>query len=402
MTAHVFIVGDNTFPMHLRYQFAGIGAVKRVTKPSRRARTPAIIAEEEYVHIDFNGASDSQLHSKAEFNLTGMMADMLRIRRGDSVFFYVQNQGNNEGRFYGKFRVREDAPFLDNGGEKQFLLAELGKSLTFRVLIEPDEVYPAGVSEWQALDEIRHLARPHQMLWSLIYRKLKGNRGCTMITHYEEEYLHGLIQNGQQRISAKNRALNFDANTRDIVAEDYAPPEYRGEKIPFSISRRMMAKEKKKQQIEIYLQADITRRIGREGDSLTEILMGGERPFWIGNEVKCGVGMQSIDVMLCRSGGQQRLTLIELKSVPANPDNIRQLRRYVEWTEQYYLPNSPAIIEPVLIARKTPGDLPEDFLRAAAEFNRDNRGRTCEPLRIVEFVIDGEEIRYQERQPDSD
>ena len=378
MTAHVFIAGEETFPLHLRYQFAGIGMG-------------------DVRDIDFNNSRATNIHHSTERTLTGMMADMFRMRRGDRVFFYVVQSGATEGRFYGRFRVREDAPFLDNDGANQFLLSELGKSLTFRVLIEPDEVYPEGVSEWHALDEIRHLKHPYQMLWSLIYRKLKGKRGCTMITDYEEEYLFGLIRNGQSPLAAKNRTLNFDADARRIVAEKGAPPKYAGTKTAFSLSPRMAAKEQKRQQIEIYIQADITRRIGRAGDSLTKILTGGTRPFWIGNEVKCGVGMQSIDVMLCREERQPHLTVIELKSVKAGVANIKQIRRYVEWAEQYYLPNSPAIIEPVLIARRTLGELPADFLSAAAEFDFNQKRTMCEPIRLVEFVIDGEQIRYQER-----
>ncbi|PJE81157.1 hypothetical protein COU58_03995 [Candidatus Pacearchaeota archaeon CG10_big_fil_rev_8_21_14_0_10_32_42] len=41
------------------------------------------------------------------------------------------------------------------------------KSLTFRVLLEPYEVYAQGVTEWEALDEIKLIQFPNQMLWSL-------------------------------------------------------------------------------------------------------------------------------------------------------------------------------------------------------------------------------------------
>lgn len=84
--------------------------------------------------------------------------------------------------------------FLDNNDDKQFLKDELKKSLTFRCFIEPCEVYAEGVTEWEALDEIKDIISPNQMLWSLIYRKLKGNRGNTMITMYESDRLINLIR----------------------------------------------------------------------------------------------------------------------------------------------------------------------------------------------------------------
>ena len=167
MTAHVFIVGDQTFPLHLRYQFAGIG----------RRDTDS---------IDFNDSVGPRLLDRTENTLVRMIGDVDRIRAGDRVIFYLQSAGGNEGRFYGIFRAAGDA-FIDNSGADQFLKSELGKSLMFRVLIKPEEVYSQGVTEWDALDSIRQIEKPNQMLWSLIYRKLKGKRGCTMITKYEED-----------------------------------------------------------------------------------------------------------------------------------------------------------------------------------------------------------------------
>jgi len=61
-------------------------------------------------------------------------------------------------------------------------------------MIEPYKVYPIGVTEWEALDEIKYIQSPNQMLWSLIYRKLRANRGNTMITIYESERLIKLIK----------------------------------------------------------------------------------------------------------------------------------------------------------------------------------------------------------------
>ena len=378
MTSHVFVVDERTFPLHLRYQFAGIGAGNND-------------------QINFNNSSTSNLNSQTEKTLVGMIADMSRIRKGDRIFFYVQKEGSrgNDGVFCGVFRACGRA-FLDNDGKEQFLRDKLGKSLTFRVLIEPEEVYSAGVSEWHALEEIRRISHPHKMLWSLIYRKLKGGRGCTMITHYEDDYLFRLIRESGRPLNAESQVLNFDQKARAIVAEKGARLEYTGEQTPFNMLPRMLAVANR-WKIEIFLQAMITAHIGNANDLLTRILLGEDRLSWIGNEVKCGLGMQSMDIVLACEGQQQRLLLLELKSDQPIADNILQMRRYVDWADNYYIPNSSAIIEPMLIARETPGDLPADFVRTAAEFDKENAGKTCAKLRLVEFEIRGGQLHYQER-----
>jgi len=136
-TTHVFIVDTNTFKYHLEYLFAGTGA-----KDS---------------YIDFNDRPTTSLKPQIEDNLVRMMADSQRIRKGDFIIFYLQqNQSEKvwEGKFYGIFKAKEDSSFLDNNDSNQFLKTELKKSLTFRTLIEPWEVYAKGVTEWEALDEI--------------------------------------------------------------------------------------------------------------------------------------------------------------------------------------------------------------------------------------------------------
>lgn len=151
--------------------------------------------------IDFNNSTSTELYkgsqSKIENMLVGMIADLNRIRVGDNIVFYLQQnieKGIKEGKFFGIFKVKERVGFLDNNDTNQFLSEELGKSLTFRILIKPDNVYPEGVAEWEALDDINNIQSPNQILWSLIYRKLKGNRGNTMITIFEFERLKQLIK----------------------------------------------------------------------------------------------------------------------------------------------------------------------------------------------------------------
>jgi hypothetical protein len=383
MTTHVFIVDSTTFTLHLEYLFAGTGA-----KDHR---------------IDFNNNPRTALHPTTENMLVSMIADGARIRRGDDIIFYLQQEiprGIFDGKFYGIFRAREDHSFLDNNDTHQYLKTELGKSLTFRTLIEPFRVYPEGVTEWEALDEIKHLTAPNQMLWSLIYRKLKGNRGNTMITIYEAERLAQLIRNKNARneLNCGDRRLSFDLDTQRIVGLNRRPSQYAGRREDINVVPRLIAKYRANRSFETHLQAYIVRHLGMNiNPSLDKGILHGGQIEWLGNEVSCGVGMQRIDVMpsLIRNG-QRVLVPIELKAGRPDEKNMKQIQRYVDWIEQYYIPNRQSDIEPVLIARAVGDRAAPGYRRLLESFRRFNEANraTCGTLKYIEFDVAGNELVF--------
>ena len=380
-TIHVFIVDNTTFKYHLEYQFAGTGA-----KDS---------------YIDFNSSPSTKLYHSAENNLVGMIADSQRIRKGDFVIFYLQqniSQGIYEGKFYGIFKAKEDLSFLDNNDEKQFLKNESVKSLTFRTLIEPYEVYAKGVTEWEALDEIKYIQSPNQMLWSLIYRKLKGNRGNTMITIYESERLFKLLRDKNKRQILNGPNFTYDSPTQEIILDKTAH-RYTGRKEPIDILPRLARKFNEGKAYETHLQAYIIQNIGRNtNQSLDNCLLEGVDLEWIGNEVSCGVGMQRIDILLPLIKKDIRIAMpIELKSVEANPNNIIQLQRYIDWLEQYYIPNRISDIQPVLIAKKIEDKNQvyyKDITDSFKKFNGINS--KCLPMKYIEYELKNNKLEFKE------
>lgn len=374
MTTHVFIVDEVTFKYHLNYLFAGTGAKDK--------------------DVDFNGIGLSALYpgSKhaAEAGLVAMMADCSRIREGDYIIFYLQATLQQEGRFYGIFQA-EASPFLDRNDGNQFLCGALGKNLTFRVRIKPYEVYPNGVTEWKALDEIRNIPCPCQMLWSLIYRKLKGNRGNTMITIYESERLIDLIRR-ENNYSYLPFANSYDYSSGQITS-NMATYTYSGRQVPFNILPRLIAKHQGNMSHEAHLQMYVAQNVGRNVSLDTALGILNQTIEWIGNEVSCGVGMQRIDIMLSKiENPTQRIVLpVELKAIPASVNNIRQISRYIDWIEQYYIPNRTSTIEPVLICR--PGGLTPHLIQAFRNFNAAAMGRHL-PLRYIEYEIVNNDIVF--------
>jgi len=376
MTTHVFIVDSTTFKLHLEYLFAGTGA-----KDNK---------------IDFNNNPNSSLHATTENMLIGMIADGGRIRRGDQIIFYLQQEFSKkifEGKFFGIFKAKNDWSFLDNNDRQQYLKSELEKSLTFRTLIEPYKIYAEGVTEWEALDEIKNMTSPNQMLWSLIYRKLKGNRGNTMITIYEAERLTQLIRNKNNRteLNCENKVLSFDMVAQKIICLNERQRTYTGRREEINLLPRLVAKFRAGNSFESHLQAYITKNLGKEINiSLDETTLNGAQIEWLGNEVSCGVGTQRIDVMPSVMQKEQRILIpIELKAVEADERNIVQIQRYVDWIEQYYIPNRQSDIQPVLIAKKITNKQSGVYKRLIDSFNRFNRenNNRCNPLVFIEFSI---------------
>ena len=381
-TTHVYIVDTNTFRYHLEYLFSGTGSKDNF--------------------IDFNNNPNSNLFHTTENNLVSMLADSQRVRKGDYVIFYLQQNfkdGVKEGKFYGIFRIAHNLSFLDNNDERQFLRMNLKKSLTFRALIRPFEVYENGVTEWEALDEIKNIQSPNQMLWSLIYRKLKGNRGNTMITIYEADRLFQLIRNKNGANILKSQNFSFDKKSQKILISEKSRI-YTGRKLEINILPRLIRKFKENKSFEAHLQAYIVQNIQR-GTNLSldaSIIPRGTKLEWMGNEVSCGVGMQRIDILLSLAYNEHSRVLIpiEIKSIRAYPDIIYQMQRYVNWIEQYYLPNRPSGVQPVIISMKIIDKNSMEYrglIAALKNFNKLNKNHL--PIKYIEFEIINNEINFR-------
>lgn len=384
MTTHVFIVDSITFKLHLEYLFAGTGAKDHF--------------------VDFNNNQESKLHHSPENMLSGMMADASRIRKRDLIIFYLQQNFQEkipEGKFYGIFKAKEDWSFLDNNDNKQYLKNDLEKSLTFRTLVEPYKVYSDGVTEWEALDEIKNIQSPNQMLWSLIYRKLKGNRGNTMITIYESERLCQLIRNKNDKktLNCKDKTLSFDPIDQKIICLNSARKKYTGRREEINLLPRLLSKLGKNQAFESHLQAYIVKNVDTQNNkSLNDSILEKGSIEWMGNEVSCGVGMQRIDVMLSMVDDNQRICIpIELKAVEAKEDNIIQIQRYIDWIEQYYIPNRQSDIQPILISKKIENKESKNYQKIIESFRKFNASnyRRCGKLKYIEFFVNDGDLVFE-------
>lgn len=375
MTTHVLVVNDNTFKYHLEYMFGGTGGKEPESKDKEITKDKIL---------------NAKLNASLEKVCVGLMADWGRVRKGDYIFFYVV-QGNDQGKFYGIFKATDNGVSICDKGE--YLIDKLDKTLPFRMRIEPYKVYSLGITEWEALDEIKELQAPCQMLWSLIYRKLKGKRGNTMITLYEATRLTHLISRKNNYKFLKGKDYTYDGEQICISNYHY---EYKHDDLKIDILPRLIKKNSLYQKFEVYLQLYITQNLGLGvNETLDKALDIKTKDLeWLGNEVSCGVGMQKIDVMFSKKidENEHLLVPIELKAVATEEYNVTQIKRYIEWIEQYYIPNTASIIQPVLICKKA-SLLDEQIFENFRNFNSEKHGL---PLKLIEYEITQNDIIFSE------
>ena len=334
MNIHVFVVNQITFKQHLEYMFAGTGAKNRMSL--------------------FLEKSDIKFQPTTERNLVGMIADISRIRPDDKIIFYLQATVNNPGMFFGVFKAKS-AAFFDENDNKNYLSDELGKGLSYRIEIEADTVYSYGITEHEYLDDLTGKEAPYELCWSLIYRKLKGNRGCTMITPYEFEDLLAKIKQKNQDNQLKGAGFTFDEEEARIITAKETK-QYTGRKGSLDIKPRLLYKAGKKNAFETHLQAYVMQKY--DDGILKKLLLSlGNGSAWVGNEVACGVGMQKIDTLIIEQNDEE--IHVELKDEePYEYILSHQLRWYLQWVSQYIVPNllkykKPVVIHPCILARKT-------------------------------------------------
>ncbi len=161
----------------------------------------------------------------------------------------------------------------------------------------------------------------------------------------------------------------------------------------------MIKKYRDNRAFESHLQAYIVQNIGRgTNESLDNSLLNGLTIEWLGNEVSCGVGMQRIDVMLSLIKVNIKIVLpIELKSIEASTDNIIQIQRYVDWLEQYYVPNRISDIQPVLISKKIINKASDNYRRIIESFKQFNKkNNRCMPIKYIEYELEENNLKFQE------
>ena len=351
MRTHVFIVNDVTFPRHLQYLFAGTGAADK----------------DEHITL---------------------LSDIKRVRPGDSVIFYIEASTKVKGGFYGIFKISDKEPFVFHTPRQHGLQPDLKKKLIYRTLIEPYEVYSEGVSEWEALDKLPVYATDLQ--WSLIYRKLKGQRGCTPLLPWESTRLADMIRNKNNGTPIADShftgGFDWDAMNRRILSTPLRIQYPFPRAIDYSVIGAIHRLQLRRRAYEVQLQLYFTENIGVDR-SLDSIV--GDNLIWFGNEVASGVGMQKIDILtLCQDGERKEYRLIEFKDEAVQPGIVDQLNYYVQWASQdagRHLEGAFSWnLQPVVMA---PSRSPRNWREVTRAFEQFNRREISLPVLYFELSV---------------
>lgn len=379
MNIHVFVVNQITFKQHLEYMFAGTGAKNGMSL--------------------FLEKSDIKFQPTTERNLVGMIADISRIRPDDKIIFYLQATVNNPGMFFGIFKAKS-AAFFDENDNKNYLSDELGKGLSYRIEIEADTVYSYGITEHEYLDDLTGKEAPYELCWSLIYRKLKGNRGCTMITPYEFEDLLCKIKKKNQDNQLKGAGFTFDEGEVRIITAK-GTKQYNGRRKSLDIKPRLLYKAGKKNAFETHLQAYVMQKYD-DGILKKLLLPLGNGSAWVGNEVACGVGMQKIDTLIIEQNDEEiHVKVVELKDEePYEYILSHQLRWYLQWVSQYIVPNllkykKPVVIHPCILARKTDNIDIIEKIRSVDLINSSIQNVSIAATEYIAFDIVNNDITFE-------
>lgn len=329
---HVFIVNEQTFKQHLEYLFAGTGAKD--------------------VSTEFIFNSNTIVGTQDEKRSVGMICDISRIRTGDKIIFFVTGIA----KFYGVFEAASEC-FIDKNDNDNYLYNNLDKKLTYRILIKPYKVFKYGISEYDYLDKLDGLNYPDEICWSLIYRKLGGNRGCTMITDAEYKLFEKRLTISNELLQASN--FSFDETNKTIATKSNAN-NYLGRKFDAikNLRNNFELKYRNKKAFEHYLQLFTIFKL--KSNQYTKILNTTTPITWIGNEVMCSVGEHRIDILtLQENESNVDISIIELKDEKLYSNIKNQLVSYVVWLKDYIVPyyirqNKLVTIHPIIISDGIP------------------------------------------------
>jgi len=319
-------------------------------------------------HIEYGFVGTG--NSNNNFNI-GLWKDIARLKIDDKIIFYVQGQK----RFYGFFKVAS-IPFFDNTHYLQpNLLPFLGDNkvvLQYRALIKPDIVFSNGIDEFDLIDILPNNVT--DILWSVLYRKLKGGRGCSPLFSHEFNIIYNKISqiNNNQYLVGNN--FTFMGSQ---IFNDSMHKQYLGQGINPDIKQMVISN--------LYTEHHIHALLIQYYNTQPNIL-------WLGNEVYSGAGMQAIDILTIDSN--HIFNIIEVKRDEI-PNNITvQVFKYIQWIKNRFQNFNSNYFQPIIIGYKIYGNRKKQL--RINEFNEFNNQLHSLPIKYIEYEIYDNDIILRE------
>jgi hypothetical protein len=329
MNYHLFVVNEVSLKYHIEYGFVGTG------------------------------------NSSNDFNIS-LWKDIARLQIGDKIVFYVQEIK----KFYGFFKV-SSLPFYD---DKHYLqpkiLPFLGKDenikLQYRALIVPDVVFSNGIDEFDLIDILP--GNVTDILWSILYRKLKGGRGCSPLFENEFNIIYNeILQVNNILLPNNNNSFTF-INSQIVI--NNVNNQYLGQGLDPDIRNIILNHS----HIEDHMHALLIKNLPTLVFNNTQ---------WLGNEVYSGAGTQAIDILTIDINNVFNIVEVKRDETPLN--TTLQVFKYIQWLQnrfQNFIPNN---FQPIIIGYKINGNIKQQ--RRTEEFMRFNTISNALPLKYFEYEI---------------
>ncbi len=336
MNYHLFVVDEISLKCHIEYGFVGTG------------------------------------NSNNNFNI-GLWKDIARLQINDKIIFYVQKTK----KFYGFFKV-SSLPFYDNSHYLQpNILPFLGDNnvtLQYRALISPDIIFPNGVDEFNLIDILPNNVT--DILWSILYRKLKGGRGCSPLFKNEFNIIYNIVSNINNNTPLLGNNYSF-SNSQIITSINTSP--YAGQGVNPNIKAMILTG----QYIESHLHSLLIQ-------NFPNLIFNNIQ--WLGNEVYSGAGMQAIDILSVDTNNI--FNIIEVKKDEIPPQTTSQVFKYIQWLQNRFQNFNAGSFQPIVIGYKISG-IKKKQLRYQ-EFINFNSFSNVLALRYFEYEINNGNIIFKE------
>jgi len=335
--AHVFVVDNNTFTVHSKFEFCGV--------------------------VNPNGVNERY----------GVYADLMSLRNGDIVFFYQRysSEERESNGFHGIYEIDGD-PFFDpvditdqTTGKtvkgkcicghvfspkraNQFSPAKClncNRIIDFPILPNRIKIKVKKFFEKSVEDDYAYVDHTdHGILWTMLFRKTTGAGRARSIMHILPEESEKLIRLLQK--------INNN-QTSTLVTQSYTPSNTA---TPITLNLNNFADRQGNLSPETVLHAWIMQNIDKNIPVLKDIIGPLNELEYFGAWVPYNLATKTVDILCLhkRDGIRFKATVIELKQGKINQSAVNQVKDYTPWIAQLVTENAePEInnieIQPIVI-----------------------------------------------------
>ncbi len=325
MNYHLFIVDEISLKYHLEYMFVGTGK------------------------------------STTNFDIE-LWKDINRLKTNDKILFYVQSLK----KFYGFFEVASN-PFFDANHYLQpnpipYLGANQIK-LQYRALIRPFQVFQYGIDEFDLVDILPQNSK--DVLWSILYRKLKGARGCSPLFENEFHIIFHKIATINNNQLLNSNSFTFENNQIIPTNQNF---NYTGTTTQSNIKQNILNGNYN----ESYIHSLLIGFLNQQQDIK-----------WLGNEVYSGAGMQAMDILTIDEDNIFNIYEIKKDEIPTSI--TLQIKKYIDWLKNRFQCFNSNAYQPIVIGKSILGQ--RMLNNRTIEFNNFNSLSISLPIIYIEYEV---------------